>query len=287
MNAMNDRIHLLGRVKIMAELLLKSGLRIGASDTGISVGTINAIIRNPITTEPYVPGSSLKGKLRSLFEKAHARPQNKAVQRIRIHVCEKQSDYDDCPVCPIFGVSADDPEGTQFPKGAPTRIIVRDAALSETTRKDPRFQNLESEFSELKTEVAIDRLTSRAVPRTQERVPAGASFDFEAVFNFHDRNDGKHFLNFCQSMRLLEQDFLGGSGSRGYGQVLFKSITLTRTKAKTFAADEAPKKYETSDDEAIHAIDKLLADESALGTWLMGKLETQIAASPQKSGAGS
>jgi CRISPR-associated protein Csm3 len=265
---MARHIQLLGRVLVKANLYLKSGLRIGAADTGIVVGNINAILRNPVTNEPYIPGSSLKGKLRSLLEKAYGVEQNQPIQKIFIHVCHDQTAYQDCKICPIFGISADEAGPATFPNGSPTRLVVRDAPLSNQSRIDLQAKRLDSEFSELKTEVAIDRLTSKAVPRTQERIPAGTVLDFEAVFSLYYPDDAAHFLNFCQSLRLLEQDFLGGSGSRGYGQIAFQQIKLTRARAKISEAYNAPKNYDS--------IDQILND-TTLTTWLGEKLATPVA----------
>jgi len=290
---MASHIQLLGRVIISAKLHLKSGLRIGATDTGIVVSSVNTIIRDPITNKPYIPGSSIKGKLRSLFEKAHACDQHYPVQKIKIHVCTNESDYLKCPVCPIFGIPADEPDLRKFSISTPTRLVVRDAHLNPNSEKELKARNLDSELSELKTEVAIDRLTSHAVPRTQERIPAGTVMDFEAVFSFYDDpNDIKHFLNFRQALLLLEQDYLGGSGSRGYGQVVFKNIKLVRAKTKSADTDGAPKEYEGEEDKKEkddkkdkkdekdkNAVAKLLADNT-LEEWLREKLETPKPVTP-------
>lgn len=270
---MARHIQLLGRVLVKANLYLKSGLRIGAADTGIVVGNINAILRNPVTNEPYIPGSSLKGKLRSLLEKAYGVEQNQPIQKIFIHICHNESAYQECKICPIFGISADEAGPATFPNGSPTRLIVRDAPLTTQSRTDLQAKRLDSEFSELKTEVAIDRLTSKAVPRTQERIPAGTIMDFEAVFSLYFPGDTAHFLNFCQALRLLEQDFLGGSGSRGYGQIAFQEIRLTRAKAKTSEADASPKNYTS--------IEQLLSD-AGLTSWLGEKLETPVPADTEE-----
>lgn len=262
---MASQIQLLGRVIITAKLVLKSGLRIGAADTGIMVGSINAILRDPLTKAPYIPGSSIKGKMRSLLEKAHARPQNYKVQNVFIHTCKTSQEYGGCPVCPVFGIPADDPALAKFPHGSPTRLVVRDAHLNPDSKNDLETKNLDGIYSELKTEVAIDRLTSTAVPRNQERIPAGAYMNFEAVFSLYEQTDAKRFADFCQALRLLEQDYLGGSGSRGYGQVEFLEIKLVRAKAKTAETEAAPKSYAN--------VTALLGDNS-LENWLKEKLET-------------
>ncbi len=125
----------------------------------------------------------------------------------------------------IFGVPA---ESNLI---SPTRLFVRDAFLTDESKE--KLENLETDlpYSEVKTEVTIDRVTSKANPRQMERVPAGTEFDFEFVVNIYRIDDGdkeetdneKELLNeIFKGMILLQDDYLGGSGSRGYGKVKFR-----------------------------------------------------------------
>lgn len=165
-------IQLYGRLFLSGDILIKTGLHIGAGKGGLQIGGLsdNAILRDPLTQRPYVPGSSLKGKMRSLWEKAKGCPQNFPIRKpnprrasdkgVYIHVCEGPDTYNACPVCPIFGVPGD--KGSSFP----TRLIVRDVILgdAEAERLD-KFAHTDLPYSEIKWEAAIDRVTSAAVPR--------------------------------------------------------------------------------------------------------------------------
>ncbi|RMG34532.1 MAG: type III-A CRISPR-associated RAMP protein Csm3, partial [Methanobacteriota archaeon] len=82
-------------------------------------------------------------------------------------------------------------------------------------------------FTEIKTEVVIDRITSRAMPRQMERVPAGARFDFEMVLNVYDEDNEEELVDdLFSAMKLLQNDYLGAAGSRGSGQVRFLTDTI-------------------------------------------------------------
>ena len=136
----------------------------------------NPVIRNTHTNEPYIPGSSLKGKMRSLSEKVDNRPQNSRIQNIYIHVCNDGDEYDNCDVCHIFGVPGD----KSF--SSPTRLSVRDVMLDASSLAGVSL-------TEAKWEASIDRITSAAVPRQLERVPEGAVFSpFELCY---DENGGR------------------------------------------------------------------------------------------------
>ncbi|MSP14765.1 MAG: type III-A CRISPR-associated RAMP protein Csm3 [Chloroflexi bacterium] len=217
-------IRLYGRIFISGEVLAVTGLHIGAENAGIQIGGIdNAILRNPLNDEPYIPGSSIRGKMRSLMEKYLKRPQNQRIGRdVFIHSCEVKPDFDTCDVCHVFGV----PGEREFSE--PARLIVRDVALSKGSRDALLAARTDLPYAELKTEVAIDRVTSAATPRTQERVPAGAVFGPATfIFNVYDlEHDLERLLRVSQALALLEDDYLGGQGSRGSGQIRFQGLTL-------------------------------------------------------------
>lgn len=220
---------LLGRVRLTATMQVVTGLHIGAGKDTIEIGGIdNPVIKHPLTGDPYVPGSSLKGKLRFLLEWAFGTlrcdghpwgfDEKDKLQKFAV----------DDPVLRIFGTPAKKEAWT----GGPTRLIVRDAALDKDWRERAFKQNA---LTEEKTEVVIDRIAGKAHdvgPRQTERVPAGAEFDVEAVFRLFDWDgDGGARDHDClnwllQGFDLLEQDALGGSGSRGYGRVRFDKLTL-------------------------------------------------------------
>ncbi|HPB32009.1 MAG TPA: type III-A CRISPR-associated RAMP protein Csm3 [Candidatus Sumerlaeota bacterium] len=233
-NPNTETLKTLGRVEISGSIIAATGLYIGGNDMGIGIGGVDSVVvRNSLTSEPYVPGSSLKGKMRCLLERALALPLEVSIggknrsQEKRIHFCISQDDYDKCPVCNVFGISSGGHGGKEI-INHPTRLIVRDAPMNpETRRRLEENTQTDMPLTEVKTEVVIDRLTSAATPRQRERVPAGSRFDLSLVYTIYRKEDFQWLpLLFC-GMGLLESDYLGGQGSRGYGQVKFENIKIT------------------------------------------------------------
>ena len=182
-----------GKLVINGKIKLKTGLHIGAQTEAIEIGGLdNPILKDPNTGKPYIPGSSLKGKMRSLFEKAMSANQpsekrgcgedkwfNRNIGDVCIHACNTLEDAVKCPVCRLFGISGK----RRGDKNYPSRTIFRDAHLCNE-------QELE-EVIEIKYETAIDRITSAANPRPMERVVPGAEFEFEIVYNIENENEKK------------------------------------------------------------------------------------------------
>lgn len=200
--------------EIKGIIVCKTGLRIGGSKDNLDIGGIDSpIIRHPITDLPYIPGSSLKGKMRCLLELSTGN----VSQDGKPHNCGQ------CDVCLFFG---------SLRGNSPTRYLFRDASLTQEwedrLRKAQEDKGLN--FSELKNENWIDRLTGRAGSkglRTFERVPADTEFQFNAVIRIFERDSEQQAINFMKKgLSLLTQDYLGSSGSRGYGQIGFKDLTL-------------------------------------------------------------
>lgn len=229
-----------GRVLIRFKIRALTGLHIGGTGTGIQIGGIDKeVIRDPLTNRPYIPGSSLKGKMRSLLEKQYGLVLNRKIAQaraqVRIHSCDGEVDYQKpCPVCWVFGV----PGEVGF--NTPTRLIVRDTLLDDESARMMEELGLERPYAEVKTEVSIDRITSAANPRTIERVPAGAVFGpGEMVYTVYTSDDGlcsvqkdvQQLQKVFEGMALLEQDYLGGLGSRGSGKVAFQSIQILLSRA--------------------------------------------------------
>ena len=206
---------LLKKYVIKGTLIAKTGLRIGGSSNAMSIGGIdNTVIRNPINNEPYIPGSSLKGKMRSLLDLAYG------------SIDEKGGTNQDLEQVPsrLFGMATNTTK--RF-----SRLIVRDARI-DTNSVD--LDKTELPYTEVKYENTINRLTAEANPRAVERVPAGAKFHFEMVLNImdgdkiYDKKDTSYETeekrlvgNLFYALRLLQDDYLGGYGSRGSGQVEF------------------------------------------------------------------
>jgi len=234
----NKTIQLKGRIFLKFNIKTVTGLHIGGSETGIEIGGIDkVVIRDPLTNRPYIPGSSLKGKIRSLLEKYLGLPLNRPIGHTYIHSCGKgdETKYPDCHVCQIFGV----PGEVEF--ATPTRLVVRDVHLTdESARILTEQARTDLPYTEVKTEVAIDRVTSAANPRRIERVPAGASFGpAELVYSIYEGTDDKgngiadpnqdveRFRILVKGLQLLEDDYLGGLGSRGSGKLKLEGITVS------------------------------------------------------------
>jgi CRISPR-associated protein Csm3 len=195
---------LIKKIKVTGEINLKTGLHVGGTNSSLNIGGPDKfVVRNPLTNKPYIPGSSIKGKMRSLLELMDGTI-NKD-NNGNYGPTKKKSDR----AGNLFGTVGDDPQ--------PSRLLVRDANLLSDMDE---FKNTDLPYTESKTEVAIDRITAKANPRTFERVPAGARFSLEMVLNVFDTDNEKTLIDSLkQSLKLLEDDYLGGHGSRGYGQI--------------------------------------------------------------------
>ena len=221
---------------ISAELELRTGLHIGAGDGMMQIGGVDKeIIRHPLTREPYIPGSSLKGKIRSLLEWRSGAVQEKALGR---HQLEKPGVL---PILQLFGISGSDfsdLDAAEAQKVAqkvgPARLAFWDCPLSKASRERMREANVP--LTEVKSENSINRISGTADnPRFIERVPAGMSFDFRLSFKRLDGDGSEELLNMVLAgLKLLEWDSLGGSGSRGYGKVRFVAL---KEDDKDIAAD--------------------------------------------------
>ena len=232
-------IKLYGRVFINTKIKAETGLHIGGSGGAMEIGGVdNEIIRNPLNNQPYIPGSSLRGKMRSLTEKTKGLPQNNRVGNATIHVCQDAESYQDCPTCQIFGIPAE----KDFGLTTPTRLLVRDVALDNAELLASKTEL----YAEHKTEVVIDRVTSAAVPRELERVPAGAVFGpSELVLGIYDETDVALLETVFEAMLLLEDDYLGGSGSRGSGKIKFEDIEIMVRSSHDYSSHDDFKKITT------------------------------------------
>ncbi len=223
----NKEIKLYGRIFIQANIKALTGLHIGGSGARMDIGGVdNEIIRNPLNNQPYIPGSSLRGKMRSQTEKVllGVRQNTDIGKNVRIHTCKTKTDFTangGCPICHIFGLPG------EYDHSVPGRLLVRDVALTDTSIEKLNAAKTNLPFAELKTEVAIDRVTSAATPRNMERVPAGSVFGpAEFVFGIYEKEDFKRLEHVLNALQLVEDDYLGGSGSRGSGKVEFSDIKV-------------------------------------------------------------
>ncbi len=210
---------LVKKIKINTSITLITGLHIGGNSENVEIGGIdNPVIKLASKGDvPYIPGSSLKGKMRCLLEQAAVAP--------KVGLDEKVNN--------LFGITENKAINTS---NQPSKIIVRDAMLSDDSKKMLLdCDNLDMPYTENKFENVIDRVKGIAQhPRQTERVPAGAEFCAEFIINiWDDDNEQEMMALFEKGIRLLENDYLGGSGSRGYGQIKFgemKKTELSDTK---------------------------------------------------------
>ncbi|MBC6415582.1 MAG: type III-A CRISPR-associated RAMP protein Csm3 [Bdellovibrionales bacterium] len=246
---MSQKIH--SKLFIKGKLHTLTGLHIGGNSGGLKVGGVNSVVvRNPLDNQPYIPGSSLRGKMRSLLERARG-PEEKNSEEggYNKEGLEKKNSEEggynkEGPgtnpktlLGKLFGVGASEKSNE------PTRLIVRDSFLTkESAKKLELASNTDMPMTEVKTEVSINRISSKANPREIERVPAGAIFDLNFILTLYDKDEEIKFLNlFFESLSLIEGDSLGGHGSRGYGRVLFKELKISQ---KTVEDYKNPKQEE-------------------------------------------
>jgi CRISPR-associated protein Csm3 len=225
----------LGKLVLEGELICETGLHIGAGKGSLEIGGAD----NPVVKDafgvPYIPGSSLRGRLRSLLEQTSGAAvpselvylSKRKGQEVRIH----QSDRPDDEICILFGRNAGrmekvTGEAIESSSATPARLAVYDAPLVVDSITPQMRENLDDELTEVKSENAVDRITSQANPRTLERVPAGARFSVRFVLDVLCSEDKPLLARVAESLRLLEDDALGGGGSRGSGRVKFGAIKL-------------------------------------------------------------
>lgn len=212
--------------EIKGKIILKSGLHIGAGDLEMKIGgTDNPVIKHPHTLEPFIPGSSLKGKVRSLLEMQSGLIRFTGGNPVSCSCINKNNLKDDQlieaeKIIKIFGASGSDEK--DMDKFGPTRAAFADSLLNKDWKKDAITNRWP--FFEVKAENSINRIKGTAQnPRFIERVPSGVTFDFcisLKIFNIDENIDLIGYLR--KGLKLLEYDALGGSGSRGYGRIEFK-----------------------------------------------------------------
>ena len=230
------QLQLVGKLILSGDLHCETGLHIGAGKGSLEIGGAD----NPVVKDafglPYIPGSSLRGKVRSLLENAMGLTSpaelvylsKRRGQEVRIH----QSDRPDDEICLLFGRSpgrverVEGGETGESRSASPARLTIYDAPLEQESITAQMRENLDDEITEVKSENAIDRITSQANPRTLERVPAGARFKVRMVLDVLCEEDKPLAARVIEGLRLLEDDALGGGGSRGSGRVRFGNLKL-------------------------------------------------------------
>jgi CRISPR-associated protein Csm3 len=244
----DTELKLIGKLILEGDLYCETGLHIGAGKGSLEIGGADNPVIKDAFGRPYVPGSSLRGKVRSLLEQSSGAAvpselvylSKRKGQEVRIH----QSDRPDDDICVLFGrnpgrmerVSGDTLESST---STPARLTVYDAPLDPDSISSQMRENLDDELTEVKSENAIDRITSQANPRTLERVPAGSRFHVRFVLDVLCEEDKALLRKLIEGLRLLEDDALGGGGSRGSGRVRLANLKLT-WRNRGFYSGEAP-----------------------------------------------
>ena len=207
----NDNLKSLrGKLLIIGTIKLETGMHIGASNDFAPIGAVDSpFIRDVVTQEPILPGSSIKGKLRTLLAKSHC----------DTYIMNKIS-KDKEEIKRLFG-SVDPVQ--------PARLQFYDLFITDETRQ--LFANIETDtyMGEIKFENVIDRVDGSAKPRQIERVPAGTVFTFKVAYNIESEDEVAEDMNILKDgLDLLRIDYLGGHGSRGYGRV---SVSIDEVKS--------------------------------------------------------
>ena len=216
--------------KLTGQIELLSGLHIGSGNTEIHIGgTDNPVITNPITQQPYIPGSSIKGKMRSLLEwhlgvvaETGGHPLNFShVDKLDKKVHKQAKD-----LIKLFGGASDSKnDEALINEIGPSRLAFWDCSLDIDWVIEMNEKNIM--LTEVKMENTIDRIQGTAAHgglRNTERVPATAKFNFNLTIRVHDHEDLSSTI--LLGLKLLELTGLGGSGSRGYGKIAFRELKL-------------------------------------------------------------
>ena len=257
------QLKLIGKLILSGDLHCETGLHIGAGKGSLEIGGAD----NPVVKDafglPYVPGSSLRNRLRSLLEQALGLTSpaelvylsKRRGQEVRIH----QSDRPDDEICLLFGrspgrVERVEGEPIESKAASPARLTVYDAPLDPDSITVQMRENLDDEITEVKSENSIDRITSQSNPRTLERVPAGARFRVRMVLDVLCEEDKAPAARLLEGLRLLEDDALGGGGSRGSGRVRFSNLKLNWRNRAFYATGGAESELASGDLGALQAL---------------------------------
>jgi CRISPR-associated protein Csm3 len=216
--------------EITGKIELLTGLRIGSGNTEMHIGGVdNLVVKHPYTNEPYIPGSSLKGKIRSLLEYYFGLPTHSyRVDRnsggvSSYKLLTENNISEDVKsnariILKLFGLSGSGSEVLE--EVGPTRVAFSDCFFTEEFKGKLEKERLP--YTEIKAENRINRITGTAEhPRFTERVPAGAEFNFRITLKIYSKEDEELLDILLKGMKLLELDYLGGCGSRGYGRIKF------------------------------------------------------------------
>jgi CRISPR-associated protein Csm3 len=254
-----------GKYVISGKIHCVTGLHIGGSDTGIEIGGLdNPVVKDPLTDRPYIPGSSLKGKLRAMTEwslgliqkhakhggyMAYACPELKSP---KAEAADRERWDKAYMLGRLFGVASDDADIRE--QAGPTRLTVRDAFLDPKSAQELEQTQGTGVYTEIKTENAIDRVTSVANPRPMERVPAGAEFKFTLLLDVYNKEDRELLRTLFGAMALVQDATLGGGGSRGHGQIAFQDLSVRWRPVTYYTQGAAEQPIPAAQGQDVHAL---------------------------------
>lgn len=206
---------LIGKIFITAQLKLLTGLHIGGGGDFSAIGAVdNVVVRDVLTKEPIIPGSSLKGKSRTLISKI----------KHNSYDSEEENKNNSKELFRLFGSKGNGPI-------VASRLQFFDTKLTEESKKYLELADTDLPYTEIKYENSINSITGVANPRQQERVPAGSVFDFRLTYNIESIEEVRRdFENINLALRTLEDDYLGGHGTRGYGRIKFENLSIDNIK---------------------------------------------------------
>ena len=214
------------KIRIGGDILVKTGMHIGGSSAFAAIGAVDSpIVRDVSSNLPMLPGSSLKGKMRSLLAKEF----NQSLQ---------EADNDHERIIRLFGSAK---------KGnvKRSRLLFSDMVLAN--EKELRSAGLQS-MTEVKFENSISRLTAVANPRQIERAVRGSVFELDLIYEVEAEDEFLEDMEtLAEGMRLLQYDYVGGSGSRGYGKIEFRNVFVETVVGRV-------------DEEIINQCNDILAD---------------------------
>lgn len=229
-NRLNGKLIIEGTIKVL------TGLHIGTSGDFSAIGAVdNIVVRDSITNRPMIPGSSLKGKMRYLLARTKYSNSSLTMDDIKNeHGAIKR----------LFGSSVAEKEGIVL-----SRLQFQDMLISDKSERELKELELDLPYTEIKYENTINRATGEANPRQQERVPAGSEFDFKLIYNIENMAElDEDMENLALMMELLQDDYLGGHGTRGYGRVKFENLAV---ELKTYTQDSKAKDIDVANYQKI------------------------------------
>lgn len=192
------------KIQIKGKMKVKTGMHIGGNSAFAAIGSVDSpVVKDPLSCNPMIPGTSIKGKIRSLL----ARSCNENIAARADDDCEQ--------LLRLFG-------SAKFGQAKCSRVLFSDMFLSN--EKELREQGLQS-MTEVKFENTINRATGVANPRQIERVVRGAEYEVDIIYEVeNEREAAEDIALLAEGMKLLQYDYLGGNGTRGYGKIEFEGL---------------------------------------------------------------